>query len=87
MTWEPTDTIKPKLRGACNKNAYFWIWPMDYQCCIIIGYHPSTNYSSLHETSHHVTTQPTKPCITILYLFQLLNKMFVQKKLSYVIQC
>ena len=30
MTWEPTDTIKPKLRGGCNENAYFWIWPMDY---------------------------------------------------------
>ena len=41
--------------------------------------HPRTNYSSLHETSHHVTTQRAKPCITILYLFQLLNKIFLYK--------
>ena len=42
--------------------------------------HPRTNYSSLHETSHHVTTQRTKPRITILYLFQLLNKICLYKK-------
>ena len=35
--------------------------------------HPRTSYSSLHETSHHVTTQRTRPHIAILYLFQLLN--------------
>ena len=39
-----------------------------------------TNYSSLHETSHHVTTQRTKPRITILYMFQLLNKICLYKK-------
>ena len=26
MTWELIDTIKHKLRGACNENAYFQIW-------------------------------------------------------------